>query len=311
MTGEHRGLNCFECHSEGFEGTPTDCYACHQEDYEDADDPDHVGENYPLDCSLCHNTSDWDDAEFDHDQTEFPLTGGHEGLDCALCHSEGYTDTPMECFACHEDEFNAVTDPNHLDGDYPHDCTVCHTVEQWEGAQFDHDQTEFPLTGAHDGLECSLCHSEGYVDTPTACFACHEDNFDNADEPIHQPDAFNEDCTVCHTTNAWSPSNFNHDNQTDYDLVGQHNGLNCALCHQNGQYVDTPDNCYFCHDNDYNNADDPDHLQAGFPTECETCHTPADWDEILSIMMISISRSIVASIVVNGTPAAIATLEEM
>ncbi len=106
-------LACENCHTTGYTGTPTECYACHQSDYENTTDPNHVTQNYPHDCTLCHNTSNWDDANFDHNTTQFPLTGAHIQVSCENCHSNGYTGTPTDCFACHQDDFNGTTDPPH------------------------------------------------------------------------------------------------------------------------------------------------------------------------------------------------------
>ena len=36
--------------------------------------------------------------------------------------------------------------------------------------------------------------------------------------------------------------------------------------------------CVACHQNDYNQANDPNHVSAGFPTTCESCHTTSSWD---------------------------------
>ncbi|MCB0695422.1 MAG: hypothetical protein KDC19_14370, partial [Saprospiraceae bacterium] len=56
----------------------------------------------------------------------------------------------------------------------------------------------------------------------------------------------------------------------------------CAACH-NGDYNNTPNTCYGCHAAEYNATNDPDHEQAGFPTNCDACHAtnawvPATWD---------------------------------
>ena len=56
----------------------------------------------------------------------------------------------------------------------------------------------------------------------------------------------------------------------------------CAACH-NGNYNNTPNTCYGCHATAYNTANSPNHISAGFPTDCVTCHgqsqwTPANWD---------------------------------
>ncbi|MDP8208097.1 MAG: hypothetical protein P9L92_15640 [Candidatus Electryonea clarkiae] len=279
LTGSHLTTDCSACHIDGvYNGTSTDCYGCHEPDYRNAGDPDHAAADYPLDCGVCHSTVGWSPAEINHDLTEFPLTGAHVNVDCADCHTQGYTGTPTDCYSCHNDDYESVTDPDHQDGNYDHDCSICHTTDGWTPAAFDHDQSDFPLTGAHLQLECNDCHSQGYTGTPVACYGCHQDDFEDVNDPNHVTGQFEHDCTICHTTEAWSPATFDHD-ETEFPLTGSHRTVNCGECHIDGQYEGTPTGCYFCHDDDYNDADDPDHRGAGFPTDCEQCHNTTDWGD--------------------------------
>jgi hypothetical protein len=69
-----------------------------------------------------------------------------------------------------------------------------------------------------------------------------------------------------------------------WPLNGAHAAIanDCAACH-NGNYNNTPNTCYGCHASEYNNANNPNHSSAGFPTDCQTCHTenawtPSTWD---------------------------------
>jgi hypothetical protein len=278
LTGAHMSLNCADCHSDGYVGTPTECFACHEEDYNNVDDPDHVAENYPHDCTECHTTNDWDEVVFDHADTDFPLTGAHIELNCLDCHADGYAGTPTACFGCHEEDYNNVDDPDHVAENYSHDCLECHNTFDWEDVVIDHSLTDFPLEGAHQLLECVQCHADGYTGTPTVCFGCHEEDFDLA-EPVHEPGAFGTECTDCHTQVVWIPSIFDHNEQTNYDLTGMHLEQDCTLCHVGGQYTGTPENCFFCHADDYNQANDPNHQAAAFPTDCEMCHNTFDWED--------------------------------
>ena len=275
LTGKHVTVDCQECHATTFTGTPTDCFACHEQDYNTANDPNHIQEGYPTDCTLCHNTNDWNDAQFDHNLTAFPLTGKHLTVDCQQCHTNGYTGTPTDCFACHEQDYNGTTDPNHLLEGYPTDCTVCHTTAGWTPSNFDHNNTNFPLTGKHLTVDCQQCHTNGYTGTPTDCFACHEQDYNGTTDPNHLLEGYPTDCTVCHTTAGWTPSNFDHNN-TNFPLTGKHLTVDCQQCHTNG-YTGTPTDCYACHQQDYENSVDPNHIAAGFPTTCEDCHTTSGW----------------------------------
>jgi hypothetical protein len=86
------------------------------------------------------------------------------------------------------------------------------------------------------------------------------------------------DCEMCHTTDPdWAPADFPiHNNY--YPLNGAHALIsnNCAICH-NGDYNNTPNTCFECHSSDYNGTTNPNHVNAGFPTDCEACHSEDDW----------------------------------
>ena len=275
LTGKHIPLDCSTCHTTGFSGTPTDCYACHQQDYESTNDPNHVAEGFPTDCIQCHTTDGWDGAEFDHNLTNFPLTGKHITVDCADCHTNGFSGTPTDCYACHQQDYEGTNDPNHVTEGFPTDCVQCHTTEGWEGAEFDHNQTNFPLTGAHITLDCSSCHENGFSGTPTDCYACHQQDYETVTDPNHINNNYVTDCTQCHVTNDWQTVNFDH-NLTNFELTGAHITVDCSNCHQNG-FDGTPIECNSCHNDDYINTTDPDHQAANFPVTCEDCHTTTAW----------------------------------
>ncbi len=278
LTGAHQILPCESCHINGqYSVLPTDCWSCHETDFNSVSDPDHIQNNFNHDCTICHSTQAWTPTTFDHISTAFPLTGAHQSLNCIDCHSQGYAGTPTDCWSCHETDFIGVSDPDHIQNNFNHDCTVCHSTQTWTPAIVDHSTTNFPLTGAHISLNCIDCHSQGYAGTPTDCWSCHESNFNGVSDPDHIQNNFNQDCTVCHSTQAWTPATFDH-GATNFPLTGAHQSLNCVDCHSQG-YAGTPTDCFSCHDSDYNDTTNPNHLGAGFPTSCEDCHNTTNWNQ--------------------------------
>jgi hypothetical protein len=277
LKGAHKRSDCIECHENVFKGTSSECISCHLGDYQSAIFPNHGQSGYPEDCLICHNETVWSPAEFNHNNTQFTLQGAHLYIDCIQCHADGYTNIPTDCWSCHENDYNTVSDPNHMTNNFNHDCTVCHTASAWSPAFFDHNNTNFPLTGAHLTLNCIDCHSNGYTGTPTDCWSCHETDYNGVINPSHITNNFNHDCTICHNTSAWLPAFFDHSN-TDFPLTGTHLTLDCSECHSNG-YSDTPTDCFSCHEANYNNTTNPNHLAAGFPTDCESCHNTSNWNQ--------------------------------
>ncbi len=285
LIGAHITVNCQECHVDGrYTDIPSACFDCHNNDYNGVSDPNHVEAQFDHDCKVCHTDEAWTPATFNHANTDFPLSGAHISVNCQECHVDGqYDDIASECFDCHNDDFSGAEEPNHAEAQFDHDCTLCHSDEAWTPANFDHDNTDYPLTGAHITVNCQECHIDGqYADIASECFDCHEDDFAEVDDPNHTEGQFDHDCTVCHIDEAWTPVNFDHDN-TDYPLTGAHIQVNCTECHIDGQFAGTPSECFFCHEDDFEEVDDPNHVEAQFDHDCITCHSteawsPADFD---------------------------------
>ena len=288
LLGMHATVDCQTCHvnqqKNEFVGLATDCYACHAKDYENARTPDHVVAQFNRDCEQCHSVSTpgWSPSTFDHNQTGFWLTGAHGATDCASCHSNGvFAGTPTDCYTCHKLDYDRVKEPDHALAGFDTECATCHTDAAWTPSTFDHNQTGFALTGAHRTTDCAGCHVNGvFVGTPTDCYTCHKTDFETVKSPDHVAAQFDQNCLVCHTDGAWTPSAFDHD-QTGFMLVGAHSNTDCASCHVNGVFVGTPTDCFSCHQRDYENTQNPNHVLAQFSAQCLDCHTQNAWSPAL------------------------------
>ena len=51
----------------------------------------------------------------------------------------------------------------------------------------------------------------------------------------------------------------------------------CDGCHGDGVFKGKSRLCVSCHQTDYDRTTNPSHTGAGFPTQCETCHSTAVW----------------------------------
>ena len=277
--GAHQDTPCLLCHVslEFTETTGSACADCHT-------DP-HLGELGP-DCASCHDTDSFarpSDERRAHRATRFPLVGVHASVDCDACHSgeatgfARYANTPMDCWSCHADTWQATTNPDHEAAGFPTDCTRCHTEFGWGGGRFDHSVTGFPLDGAHRLLECSACHVDwNFTGQSADCYSCHQDDYDGTEEPNHVAAGFPTACAQCHDTRDWD-SAFDH-SATAFPLTGAHVPLVCADCHGGGVYGGLGTACIVCHQADYDGTSDPPHAAAGFPTDCAQCHDTNDWD---------------------------------
>ena len=102
--------------------------ACHEADYNATTNPNHLSAGIDNVCMECHTTMPgWKPAIFEH--SSFPLTQGHAINDCNACHVPGdYSNVSTDCFACHEADYNATTNPNHLSAGIDNVCMECHTT---------------------------------------------------------------------------------------------------------------------------------------------------------------------------------------
>lgn len=252
------------------------CLDCHKEIA--ADVRDHRGYHGRMpnagtgECRGCHTEHKGRDADivqlsraqFNHSLTDFALEGAHRSLECGSCHKAGERwrgKVSLTCVGCHKN------DDVH-NGQFTASCGDCHGSLSWSGGKFDHDKTDFKLTGAHVSTTCNACHISGhYKQTPTSCNGCH------ATDDEHRG-ARGPDCGKCHVTKDWKTAKFDHLKETGYELLGVHAKVDCLACHRNGNYKEKiPKDCYGCH-----RADDS---HAGrFGGKCADCHDNDVWHPV-------------------------------
>jgi len=279
LTGGHQAVTCADCHTDGvYRGKAMACLACHQAEFNQTTTPPHAAAGFATTCATCHNTTRWAGTPFDHGTTRFPLTGGHQATTCADCHADGvYRGKSMTCVSCHRPDYDQTSTPGHAAAGYSTECTTCHTVSAWRGAGFDHNTTQFPLTGGHQAVACATCHADGvFRGKSSECLACHQPDFSGTTNPPHAAAGFPTTCSTCHTTTRWEGAPFNH-STTDFPLTGGHLSASCASCHADGVYNGKPTACVACHRPEYDGTRTPAHAAAGYSTDCSTCHTSTQW----------------------------------
>ncbi|NDP20069.1 MAG: hypothetical protein GZ091_03160 [Paludibacter sp.] len=162
------------------------------------------------------------------------------------------------------------------------DCTVCHVTKDWKiiKSGFDHNKTNFPLTGQHKMTECKKCHqSLLFSNTKTKCNECHTD--------VHQG-TVGKECERCHTTNSWIVTNTRalHE-EAGFPLRGAHKTADCNRCHTSAsdlRFENIRTDCFACHKDKYfaTAGKTYDHKVLGFDTDCARCHNMVgmDWNTI-------------------------------
>ena len=275
LVGQHRQINCKACHqSLDFMEKRTQCSECHTDIHQNT-----VGK----DCARCHTPKSWiiENVSQLHQMSRFPLYGAHRTANCAGCHKSFATlqfeHTGIDCVDCHNTNYQQTTNPNHVQGGFPTQCTECHEVgsTNWNSGKVNHDF--FPLTGGHN-VGCILCHKNGLLSKiPTDCKSCHLTNFNQAALPNHVTPAIPQECATCHTPASWKPSSFNH-SATGFALTGAHLAIvQCSDCHK-GNLTSANPACVSCHQSQYNSA--PQHVALKYPNDCTKCHTSTNWIQV-------------------------------
>ncbi|WP_166966181.1 cytochrome c3 family protein [Yeosuana marina] len=292
LKGKHAEVDCFACHKEttnpllvfqdNLRIKENNCVKCHKDQHEG---------KFGLDCAKCHNETSFfalkSMKSFNHDLTDYPLEGKHLQVDCKQCHKGRYTKAIdfSACNKCHVDYHKGEFKEN---GIVP-DCVTCHSLQ--EGFDYSlftlekHQETEFPLKGAHVATPCFACHvSEKeerwtFTNLGSDCKDCHNDIHDGFISKKFYPD---NDCKTCHINESWSKINSFDHNKTKFRLDGKHTEVDCRACH----FIEKSDNnvvtiqkfanldtkCESCHENKHG-----DTFAIEGVTDCKRCHVTSSW----------------------------------
>ncbi len=324
LVGAHRAVICRSCHQPAFItsntvrtfkeehgalentwlGLSSQCATCH------ATANVHGDQFSDRDCGACHNENEWTNlTRFDHDQTTFALTGRHIEAPCQGCHQAStdqpdvvrFVDVPAEtCESCHLDAHDGALGAN---------CSSCHIADDWDlftdqfpFDAYDHNLTEFSLTGRHAEAPCSSCHAKpaprnadiqiSYVTTSLhatfpsplveSCLSCHTDSFHGG---VFEDTPGGAVCSNCHTDAGWDPATYDitrHNEESSFPLTGAHLATPCFACHQSEQ-TDPPSlvfefddqSCQGCHIGD--NPHGAQFMTDTGATVCADCHGTESW----------------------------------
>lgn len=179
LRGGHLQASCGACHAGA--KPPQTCEGCHRDPHQGRMDGA---------CAECHTQLAWSDtaALEQHRRTRMPLTGKHAVIACVACHTRqaerGYTDLPVDCYACHADEYHSPsTVPNHDRNPsvWVRDCAKCHQSAAWKPAlsppatpRRDHDAWFQLSTGSHRDADCASCHVTPRPTRAVRCDGCHD-----------------------------------------------------------------------------------------------------------------------------------------
>jgi hypothetical protein len=237
-----------------------------------------------------------------------PLSRAHQSIngmtDCVTCHEISAGKPIFKCLGCHNEIASRIGARKGLHAMFDIGpgsslkCVNCHSehngedfiLTKWDLKTFDHGTTGYRLEGAHSGVSCNRCHapehiseserktikvkdlSKTFLGVSPGCTSCHRDQ---------HLGRLGTNCLQCHDFVQWKSINivrFDH-SLTRYPLTGLHGKVACQQCHTPGR-DEQPRftgiafrSCSDCHA-------DPHHR--GFPQTCQSCHTTAGWNKILT-----------------------------
>lgn len=305
LHGQHATIECAACHGDA--KTPRSwlgaapkveaCAACHEHPHRRELVASATAGIGPANgCAGCHHDADpdWKSGTMDaaqHATTGFALVAPHADVACAKCHAGTTREARFpgrdaaNCRSCHDDVHRGQFDhePRYAQ------CTACHLPTKFHPSEFGvaaHGKTTFPLTGAHDAVACSGCHTKvdagvrTFHGTSADCASCHTDvhhgAFDRAGRP--KTTKSGSGCARCHDTNAFAPvaSSFDHGQWTGWPLAGAHASVDCTKCHPRSTAPDakamrlgraTGTTCASCHTDPHAGQ-----FARGGSTDCAACH---------------------------------------
>lgn len=228
LKDKHSEIECKACHKNWQAKLDIKCRSCHKNPHD---------AQLELKCEDCHQPENlWTVLEYRH--KEKYLFKFHNIQPCIKCHlQKKFLDLSANCINCHSDYHK---------GALGQDCYHCHRLASWKVNRFNHDESGFPLMGAHLALDCGDCHRDlitfRIVPRPNNCISCHEKDYRTA--PFqHSVSGAGISCQECHLQDKWK---FAHSPFWFNIQTGRHAGIFCKVCHK------VPNNylnytCHECH----------------------------------------------------------------
>ncbi|MCX6266431.1 MAG: cytochrome C [Bacteroidetes bacterium] len=243
LDGKHRNVACNACHKTKLTnalkfGRCTDCHSDYHKNQ-------FAKQGVSPDCSQCHTVNGFTGSTFtvaQHNEGVFPLKGAHLATPCFACHKKEapkadttwhFRDIGKLCIDCHQNIHQTFISEKYYPGA---NCEICHNESKWSAINFDHQKTNFELSGAHAKKTCRDCHFkkdnagvvlQRFTGLSTGCANCHDD--------IHAKQFESNgttDCSRCHDMVLFKPATkFDHKN-TLFPLDGKHKDVACNKCHK-------------------------------------------------------------------------------
>jgi hypothetical protein len=202
--------------------------------------------------------------------------------ECAHCHAPIHCVTESRCQSCHFEIALQRASDTGLHSRLPGTsrCQNCHFEHQGREAvittfayhNVDHQALANFSLDKHqvdykdDPLTCESCHSQDrFIHETLDCLTCHIQQ-DHEGMAVHI-ETYGSECILCHD-GVDRYTGFDHDSY--FLLEGSHLEADCASCHIDQAFFDTPRQCSGCHE-------EPEVHAGTFGKDCARCHGQEQW----------------------------------
>ncbi len=297
LTGQHRFLNCEDCHAEGvFKETPHECTACHNSTLATGKPVTHI--STVEQCDVCHSTEGFAvSALVDHAVMGGNCVNCHDGVSAAGKNA-AHLPTSNNCTACHSTIAwtpELVVDHKEVTGN----CGVCHNGSRATGKPVNHLATTDQCAACHDpapALWQPLAPGGfDHAQVLGVCSACHN-NVRARGQTANHP-VTDAQCDTCHSTVSFAFAELDHSAFVN-GCVQCHNGViavgkptahlpssdECQTCHEkrparfapvasaNVDHLQVLGACVTCHDGRLASGKSATHMKTS--EACAMCHAP-------------------------------------
>ena len=271
--------------------TSVTCVGCHQKDFASTTSPNHAAAGFPTTCEVVPSARRCDVAErrgtgaFSHNSVSSRSSASTRPQACATLPQEQRLHRARRATA------SGATRPTTPDAEpeprgrrVPASCETCHR----------HRATD-PGSAAPDGVQpqqrvCArrrarerrpasrAIKNNVFKGTPRECVGCHQANYNRTQSPNHVAAGFSTTCETCHrpTDPTWGTgAAFNHNAM--FALVGRARHARLRdLPHEQRLQGHARASASAATRRTTPATQNPNHVAAGFPTTCESCHRPTD-----------------------------------
>ena len=258
-------------------GSALQCFSCHAREFQQNGVLDHRAAGFPTTCETCHNADRWQIGAFrSHPLCQFRTH--RRTPESGLQHLPRGQPFPgrrrRDCASCHLSDFTKTTNPNHVAAGFSHDCSTCHNTCHLGRRDLQSQPDQVPThRSTHHGHVPAMPHQRQLHQHQHRLRVLPLKGLPGHDRAriTSRPASRRLVSYATPPRSGWGPPSITTPPSSRSPALTR--PLTCAQCHSSGQYATLSTTCSSCHLKDYQGTNNPNHVAAGFPQDCQLCHT--------------------------------------